>query len=75
VVDRVIERAAPPPPPLKAPERRDSGTPRNVDGWIQQLDELAHALDTGRIYMRDLPPLRDAIEGVMEAYDRRARGR
>jgi len=42
---------------------------------VTHLDQVTTALDTGRIYMRDLPQLRAAIEGVMDAYDRRARRR
>lgn len=75
VVDRVIQLEAPPPPPPPEPEPREPVTPRTVDDWVQQLDHLARALDTGRIYVRDLPQLRTAIEGVMDAYDRRARRR
>jgi hypothetical protein len=72
VVDRVIEHLAPPPPPLEPAEGHANGTPRNIDEWVAHLEQVAKALDTGRIYVRDLAQLRPAIENVMEAYDRRA---
>jgi hypothetical protein len=75
VVDRVIERPAPPPPASGSPKAEVRRSPGNIDDWLEQLEQLVKALDTGRIYLRDLAQLRPAIESVMEAYDRRARRR
>jgi hypothetical protein len=49
--------------PTRAPlTRRD---------WISALHELAHQLDDGRVYDRDLPDLSVALDAVLEAYSRR----
>src|SRR5665647_2648481 len=39
--------------------------------WPAALDQLATALDTGRVYDRDLPALAQALAGVSDALDRR----
>ncbi len=39
--------------------------------WPAALAQLAKALDTGRIYDRDLPALAQALSGVSDALDRR----
>jgi hypothetical protein len=39
--------------------------------WPAALAQLATALDTGRIYDRDLPALAQALAGVSDALDRR----
>jgi hypothetical protein len=43
--------------------------------WPSALAQLATALDTGRIYDRDLPALAEALAGVADALDRRPRWR
>jgi hypothetical protein len=50
------------PVPL-APNRRD---------WLSLLGELAHQLNDGRVYDRDLPGLARALEPVVQAHRRRA---
>lgn len=39
--------------------------------WPAALAQLATALDTGRVYDRDLPALAHALAGVADALDRR----
>jgi hypothetical protein len=39
--------------------------------WPAALTQLAIALDTGRVYDRDLPALAQALAGVADALDRR----
>ena len=39
--------------------------------WSAALAQLATALDTGRVYDRDLPALAQALAGVADALDRR----
>ena len=39
--------------------------------WPAALAQLATALDTGRVYDRDLPALAQALAGVADALDRR----
>ncbi|MHB1474394.1 MAG: hypothetical protein ACYCV4_12395 [Dermatophilaceae bacterium] len=39
--------------------------------WPAALAQLAAALDTGRVYDRDLPALAQALVGVADALDRR----
>jgi len=39
--------------------------------WPAALDQLAAALDTGRVYDRDLPALTQALANVADALDRR----
>jgi len=43
--------------------------------WPAALDQLAIALDTGRVYDRDLPALAEALAGVADALGRRPGGR
>ena len=43
--------------------------------WPAALDQLAIALDTGRVYDRDLPALAQALASVADALDRRPRWR
>jgi hypothetical protein len=59
VVERRVEVSTP-----VTPTRRD---------WVRLLGELAHQLDDGRVYDRDLPPLARALEPALRAYRRRAR--
>jgi hypothetical protein len=46
-------------------------TPPRGAGWAAALAQLATALDTGRVYDRDLPALAQALADVAEALDRR----
>jgi hypothetical protein len=39
--------------------------------WPELLAQLATALDTGRVYDRDLPAVAQALAGVADALDRR----
>jgi hypothetical protein len=39
--------------------------------WPAALSQLAAALDTGRVYDRDLPAVAQALAGVADALDRR----
>jgi hypothetical protein len=43
--------------------------------WPAALAQLTMALDTGRLYDRDLPALAQALADVADALDRRAGGR
>jgi hypothetical protein len=58
VVERRVEVRVP-----VAPTRRD---------WPRLLGELAHQLNNGRVYDRDLPGLARQLEPLLEAYWRRA---
>jgi hypothetical protein len=57
VVERPVEVRVP-----AAPTRRD---------WAGLLVELAHQLDDGHVYDRDLPDLAAALVNVVDAYGRR----
>jgi hypothetical protein len=57
LVERPVEVRVP-----AAPTRRD---------WAGLLAELAHQLDDGRVYDRDLPDLASALVIVVDAYGRR----
>ena len=57
VVERLVEGRVP-----AAPTRRD---------WARLLDELAHQLEDGRVYDRDLAGLSTALSTVLDAYSRR----
>ena len=58
VVERHVEVRV-----LATPTRRD---------WASLLDELAHQIDDGRVYDRDLPDVATALRHVLDAYARRA---
>jgi len=58
VVERRVEVRVP-----VAPTRRE---------WPRLLGELAHQLNDGRVYDRDLPDLARQLEPLLEAYWRRA---
>ncbi len=47
--------------------------PRTVAEWSRLLDDLAHKLDAGRIYDRDLPALNETLTDVIDAFNRRLR--
>ncbi|SNS38728.1 hypothetical protein SAMN06893096_103489 [Geodermatophilus pulveris] len=59
VVERLVQVRTP-----LAPTRRD---------WPRLLEELAHQLNDGRVYDRDLSALAQQLEMVLQAYRRRAR--
>ena len=48
-----------------------AAAPRRQD-WPRLLGDLAHQLDDGRIYGRDLLSLSVALNGVLEAFTRRS---
>ena len=58
IVERVVRASA------AAPQRRD---------WPAVLRDLAHDLDRGRLYPRDLPDLAAALDLVLAAYRRALR--
>ncbi len=58
VVERLVQVRVP-----LAPARRD---------WPRLLEELAHQLDDGRVYDRDLSGLAQQLNMVLQAYRRRA---
>ncbi|SHF96421.1 hypothetical protein [Geodermatophilus nigrescens] len=61
---QVVERRVEVPVPITvSPARRD---------WPGLLAELAHQIDDGRIYDRDLLNLSDALSTVLAAYERRS---
>ena len=80
VIEQVVERPvrvevlvpAPPPPP--APPRLPA-LPKNAAEWAAHLKQLGLVLDSGLLYNRDLPTLELALQGLIEAYNRRARRR
>ncbi|MGB2934741.1 MAG: hypothetical protein WBB91_05650 [Nostocoides sp.] len=45
--------------------------PQTVAEWTGLLAELTDRLDRGRIYDRDVPALRPAVAGLVEAFNRR----
>src|SRR5690349_2008792 len=40
-------------------------------GWAEALQTLAQQIDTGKVYRRDLPAIRSAVEDVSRALQRR----
>ena len=58
---QVVERRVEVPVPMP-PTRRD---------WPRLLDELAHQIDDGRVYDRDLDGLSSALTAVLDAVGRR----
>ena len=71
VVDRVVEVDR----PVTVVQEVLVATVPQGAAWPAALAQLATALDTGRIYDRDLPALAQALAGVAEALDRRPRWR
>jgi hypothetical protein len=67
VVDRVVEVDR----PVTVVQEVLVATVPQGAAWPAALAQLATALDTGRIYDRDLPALAQALAGVAEALDRR----
>jgi hypothetical protein len=67
VIDRVIEVDR---PVIVVQEVRVATVPQSA-AWPAALAQLATALDTGRVYDRDLPALAQALAGVADALDRR----
>ena len=45
-------------------------TPRSAE-WADVLQTLSQQIDTGKVYRRDLPAIRSAVEGVSRALQRR----
>ena len=72
VVERIVEVQRPA-PTLRAP-KVPRLLPRGA-GWDNVLHELAHQLNTGRVYDRDLPDVTDALTTVTEALARRQKHR
>jgi hypothetical protein len=67
VVDRVVEVDR---PVTVVREVLVATVPQGA-AWPAALAQLATALDTGRVYDRDLPALAHALAGVADALDRR----
>ena len=67
VVDRVVEVDRPVTVVQEVPVPT---VPKGAE-WLAALAQLATALDTGRVYDRDLPALVQALAGVADALDRR----
>jgi hypothetical protein len=67
VVDRVVEVDR----PVTVVQEVLVATVPQGAAWPAALAQLATALDTGRIYDRDLPALAQALAGVADALDRR----
>lgn len=57
----IMERQVPVPTPT---------SPRHLE-WASVLEDLAHQLDTGAIYHRDVQPLARALNDVLAAFERR----
>lgn len=72
VVERTIQTVVPAP---SIREVRIPVQPRNLDEWVNVLDQLSRRLDAGLLYARDLPTLRPAMERLVAAYNRREDGR
>lgn len=56
---------------VEAPSRADLAVRRNGPGWVAALAELAHDLDRGRVYDRDLPALTQELQQVLQSLERR----
>ena len=67
VVDRVVEveRLVP------IVERVEVPTKLTGAAWPPALLELAHQIDAGRVYDRDLPDLAHALSEILRALERR----
>jgi hypothetical protein len=70
---RVEVRVPAPPPPPASPQL--PALPENAAQWAAHLNQLGLLLDSGLLYNRDLPTLEPALQGLIEAYNRRARRR
>jgi hypothetical protein len=46
-------------------------SPRSPSDWAELLADLAQRLDSGRIYERDLPVLKDSVIALVQAFNRR----
>jgi hypothetical protein len=57
---------------VQVPVERRVLRPRREE-WAPLLHELAHQLDTGRLYTSDLPALHIALDAVQAALHRRTR--
>ncbi len=71
VIDHIAERPVPRPVPRQA---ANALTPERAEDWVDVTARLAHRLDAGLIYSRDLPALRPALERLVAAYNRREDG-
>jgi len=67
VVDRVVEVDR----QVAVVKEVPVATVRHGAAWPAALTQLATALDTGRVYDRDLPALAQALASVADALDRR----
>ena len=67
VVDRVVEVDR----PVTVVQEVPVPTVPKGSEWPAALGQLATALDTGRVYDRDLPALAQALADVADALDRR----
>lgn len=57
------------------PRSTSASTRRSVQEWAADLEQLRHALVTGAIYQRELNDLAVALNGVLDAFSRRAQRR
>ena len=69
IVDRTIEV------PVTVIEHVEVPTTTKGAGWADALNQLAHQVDTGKVYDRDLPALVDAVDALITALTRRPRVR
>lgn len=72
-VIRVVD--APPPPKSDDPVPPRGSGRRAVQAWATELETLRQALVSGAIYDRELGELAQALDGVLNAFERRARRR
>jgi hypothetical protein len=67
IVDRTVEVER----PVTVLEQVGIPTTPKGAGWADALHELAHQVDTGLVYDRDLPALLDGVDALVTALTRR----
>lgn len=72
VAVRVVDRAVAVEVPVSILQRVEVPTNPRGPGWAPALHELAHQLDTGRIYDRDLSAIVDGVEALLASLSRRS---
>lgn len=67
IVDRTIEIEV----PVTVIEHIEVPTTPKGAGWADALHQLAHQVDTGKVYDRDLPALVEGVDALITALTRR----
>ena len=71
VAVRIVDRPVAVEIRVRVPREVEVPTVPRGAAWAPALLELAHQLDTGRFYDRDLPELVDAVQVLLGALSRR----